>query len=310
MTDDRRANKKGPGNSPALLLVWCAAYRGEEPPDVLVDPIEPVDPAVPVEPIEPVEDEGDEVDDEPLLRDERPERDEAPVVPRLEPVDDIAPLPVVPPIEPELIEPEPIDPPPLIEPEPIDPEPIDPVEPDPIEPVDEPPLLDMPAPEAPAEPDPPAAPDAPAPPPAAPPPADCAMTATGVSATTAAMMMDLRIFLSNFSVSAQPAAAPGVPASCHRGPPAHPIGARSRAPTRPCSCLPVPMRSGIPHLSSGLGPRWQARSRVAKASLSRALFAWKAAAAFLVQRVPRRATGPRGSSAKDLRINRMAGNDC
>ena len=57
------------------------------------------------------------------------------------------------------------------------------------------------APLAPAEPELPAAPEAPAPPPAAPPPpADCAMTATGVSATAAAKIINFRMILSCYRV--------------------------------------------------------------------------------------------------------------
>jgi hypothetical protein len=165
--------QKGPGNPRPFRSACASAYCGEEPPDVLVDPV------APVEPIDPVELD----DDEPLLCDERPERDEVPVVLPPELVDDIEPLPVPP------IAPEPIEPPLLIEPEPVEP-----IEPAPIDP----PLLDIPAPEAPAEPEPPAAPDAPAPPPAAPPPPPpaCAITATGANAMAAAMITNLRMFLS------------------------------------------------------------------------------------------------------------------
>ena len=140
------------------------------------------------------DDEGEEDVEEllPLLRLPRDERLDRPVLLPVEllpeVVEDIEPPPMLPP---------------LIDPLPIAPvEPIDPV--DPIDPEDMPPVPDcapLMLPLAPAEPDPPAAPDEPAPPPAEPPPpADCAMTATGVSATAAAMIINFRMILSVYSV--------------------------------------------------------------------------------------------------------------
>ncbi len=200
-TRQRCATKRA-GETPALFPVSAkVAYRGEAPPDVLVEV-------------------GDAVEDEVevLPREERLERPFVVEVPP-EVVDDIEP------VLPEPIEPLPIDPV-----EPI--EPVDPIEPLPIDPVDDEPdgiapgvpdcapvpapmlPLDCEAPIAPVapdDPDAPAAPDAPAPPPL-PPPADCASTATGVNATTAAMIIDFRMILSCYAMYDQPSATWQVPA--------------------------------------------------------------------------------------------------
>lgn len=213
--DNQHATKKGRETRP-FPYRRAAVYCGEEPPELLVDPVD-----------------GDDVEEDdalPRLRDERLER---PVLVELPPdvVEDIDPLPVLPP----LIEPPPTEPLPIEPVEPIDPLPIEPIdeEPDgiapgvpdcapapaPMLPLD----CDAPiAPLAPAEPEAPAAPDEPAPPPAPPPPA-CAMTATGVRATAAARIINFRMILSIYAVGNQPTGARLVPVSGH-------IRAKPRAP--------------------------------------------------------------------------------